>query len=370
MVGETIRQVAVLGAGPIGLEAAVLCRMFDLSVTVYEQGEVGEYLRRWGHVRMFTPWGWNVTPWGMQILRTEYPRRRWPLPETVLTGHEYREVYLLPLAESSLVKECLRLGVRVVGVGRSRDRRGWRLLLEDQTGQETSVRADVVLDCTGVYGHPRWLGDGDVPAKGERAARPYIPHGVVDLLGTERERYAGHCVMVVGNGYSAATNIVALAGLAEQHSDTWIYWVSHGGRGQPLPRLQSDPLKERDRLAARANMLATRGDGHVEFHPHIALEGVHHLGPNNGFRVVGYHGDKQLEWEVDCLIASVGYRAQNLLWDSCASDIDDYFVVGAKTDPKSFLLADGHRQLRQVMQKIVGLERLTRLDLTVSKRTG
>jgi len=35
---------------------------------------------------------------------------------------------------------------------------------------------------------------------------------------------------------------------------------------QPLKRLVNDPLRERDLLAVRANTLATRGDGNVEYH--------------------------------------------------------------------------------------------------------
>jgi hypothetical protein len=298
----------------------------------------------------------------MQILQTEYPKRRWPAAEALLTGHEYREEYLLPLAETSLVKECLCLGTRVVQVGRSRERAAWRLLLEDQLGRESIAWADAVLDCTGVYGQPRWLGDGDMPAAGERAARHDIVHGVVDILGQQRERFAGRTIMVVGSGYSAATNVVALASLAEEHRDTWIYWVSHGGRGQPLPRLANDPLKERDRLAARANLLATRGDGHVEFIPQTVLDEIRHLpGTDSGFLITGRRLNKLINWEVDYLISCVGYTSMTIT--NYVANSDGYFVLGAKTDAKSFLLRDGQMQMRRVLRALVGVERLARLRL-------
>ncbi len=56
-------RLAVIGAGPIGLEAALAAREHGHQITVYEQAvTVAGHVRRWGHVRMFTPWEMNVTP--------------------------------------------------------------------------------------------------------------------------------------------------------------------------------------------------------------------------------------------------------------------------------------------------------------------
>ena len=52
-------RIAVLGAGPIGLEAALYARTLHYPVIVYERGRVGEYVQRWGHVRLFTPDWWR-----------------------------------------------------------------------------------------------------------------------------------------------------------------------------------------------------------------------------------------------------------------------------------------------------------------------
>jgi hypothetical protein len=347
------RRVVVIGAGPVGIEAALYARMCGLSVTVYEQGEVGEHLKHWGHVRMFTPWSWNVSTLGMQVLQTEYPRRTWPAATDLLTGYVYREEYLLPLANCSLLRDSLRLGIRVVQISPSRDGKTWRLLLEDQHGQEQGAEADVVLDCTGVYGQPRWLGEGDMPARGERKARPYIPHGVVDITGKERTHYAGRSVLVVGSGYSAASNVVALAALAEQERDTWTFWITHLPRGQPLPRLSNDPLKERDRLAARANTLATRGDGHVEYFPQTLLDEVQYLGPDAGFYVSGRCKGKPIAWTVDRVIASVGYRPHTLCPYLEHIPGGTYHILGAKSQPKSFLLVEAQTQIQSVFRQLL-----------------
>src|SRR5580692_873200 len=93
-------RIAVLGAGPIGLEAALYARRLDLPVTVSERGRVGEHIQRWGHVRMFSPFGANVTPLGRAAVLAETPKHTFPVDADCLTGREHRAAYLDPLAAS------------------------------------------------------------------------------------------------------------------------------------------------------------------------------------------------------------------------------------------------------------------------------
>ena len=51
-----VPRVAVLGAGPVGIEAALAVAQRGWDTTVYEQApHVAASVRDWGHVRMFTP---------------------------------------------------------------------------------------------------------------------------------------------------------------------------------------------------------------------------------------------------------------------------------------------------------------------------
>src|SRR5947199_174082 len=97
----------------------------------------------------------------------------------------------------------------------------FRLLLRDAKGEESIAEADIVLDCTGTYGQPRWLGAGGIPAVGEAAARPHVAGGLEDVLGKDRAKYTGKTVLVVGAGYTAATHVCRLADLAERHPEMW-----------------------------------------------------------------------------------------------------------------------------------------------------
>jgi len=91
-------RVAIVGAGPIGLEAAIAARELDLDPVVYERGAPGEHIRRWGFVELFSPWRWNATELGLRVLdAARLPR---PDPERCPTGRELVDSYLDPLAAS------------------------------------------------------------------------------------------------------------------------------------------------------------------------------------------------------------------------------------------------------------------------------
>src|ERR1700722_5384484 len=93
-------RVAILGAGPIGLEAALYAATLKLPFTVYERGQVGEHLRRWGHVRLFSPFGMNSTPLGRSRIQNDHPDHEVPDAHALLTGREHLADYLEPLALS------------------------------------------------------------------------------------------------------------------------------------------------------------------------------------------------------------------------------------------------------------------------------
>ncbi|MBM3981198.1 MAG: monooxygenase [Planctomycetes bacterium] len=365
-------RIAVVGAGPVGVEAALYAKACGFAVALYDRGPVGEHVRRWGHARMFTPFGLNCTALGLAEVRREKAGRSLPADGDFVTGRQLVDAYLTPLAESEALLEALHLEEAVLQVGRATsvkksevaEQMPFRVLVRDAKGAERVDAADVVLDCTGTLNTPHRLGDGGIPAVGELAAKGQIAWGLEDILGERRAHYAGKSVVLVGDGYSAATTICALAELAEGANDTWVFWLSRGPRGAPLPRLPNDPLKERDRLAVRANSLATRCDGNLEFHPQTVLDEVTTHGPDKGFRVAGRSNGVAVSWEVERVIANVGYRADTRLSDGLRPDEPGYFVLGAKSRGPDFLLREGYEQIRKVFAQLTGN---ARLDLYAKK---
>jgi thioredoxin reductase len=367
-------RVAIIGAGPIGLEAALQATHLGFPVTVYERGDLAEHLGQWGHVRLFTPFGMNCSQLGLDVIRKEHPQHQLPGPNDLLTGSDYRDAYLVPLTLTAKLADAVKTRTNVVAIGRSgmlkaddtteEQRAGtpFRLLLRDDKGVESFAEADIVLDCTGTYSRHAWIGDGGIPATGEIAAEKQIAYGVDDVLGRRKTHYAGKSVIVVGGGFSAATTVCALAQLAEEASATWVIWLTRGPRSTPLPRNPGDPLRERDRLAAKANNLATRGDGNVEYHPQTLIDEVTSHGPDKGFRVSGRTNGKATTWEVDRVIGNVGYLPEvNLTRELRVGDYvggnvrqpePSYFVLGMKTFGRDsrFLLRRGHEQVQEVMR--------------------
>jgi len=111
-------RIAVLGAGPIGLEAALYARYLGYAVDIYERGVVAEHVRRWGHVRMFSPFGANRSPLGLAALAAQDSAWRPPGDDQFLTGREFTDRYLALLAQSDLLIDGLHERCEVLAISR------------------------------------------------------------------------------------------------------------------------------------------------------------------------------------------------------------------------------------------------------------
>ena len=109
--------VAVIGGGPVGLAAAAHLVTRGVAMKLYEAGEtVAANVRDWGHVRLFSPWGFNSDGAATAILR----RHGWQAPPAAAlpTGHDLYAAYLQPLAATPELARVIETGVRVRNVAR------------------------------------------------------------------------------------------------------------------------------------------------------------------------------------------------------------------------------------------------------------
>lgn len=296
-------RLAILGSGPIGLEAALAAADAGLPFTLYEAGpEPAWNVADWSHVRLFTPWDLDLSP--RQRRHLAAAGRSVPGGTHCPSGAELRERALLPLAATPAVAPRLRLGARVRAVGRegllkheeiatpARAARPFRLLVEGPDGSQAIEHADVVLDCTGTWGHPNALGDGGIPAPGEERCADRIVRRIPDLA-RERERWAGRTILVAGAGHSAQTAVLELAALAEAVPGTRVTWVLRHGPTD-FGAVADDPLPDRAALAAAARRLASGAVPAI-----TAVEGFVDgvaAGPDGGVRVLlrGPGGHREL----------------------------------------------------------------------------
>jgi hypothetical protein len=305
---ETRPHLAIVGAGPIGLEAALAAADAGLPFTLYEAGpEAAANLRAWGHVRLFTPWDMNVSPRMRRHLEAagEAP----PAGDACPTGSELAEL-CRRVAALPEVAPRLRLGTRVQAVGREgllkheeiataeRGRRPFRLLLAadgGRTGEGAAPRrewiehAGVVIDATGTWGHPNSLGDGGIPAPGERQLGGEIRRAIPDLA-REAADWAGRTVLLAGAGASAQTAARDLAQLARTAPGTRVIWALRRAEpswGSP----PHDPLPERARLAAVARELAGGESPAVAAERGVVVEGVEKIARGGPVGDLGHSGD-------------------------------------------------------------------------------
>ncbi|HXO27694.1 MAG TPA: flavoprotein [Thermoanaerobaculia bacterium] len=281
-------RLAILGAGPIGLEAALAAVDAGMPFTLYDTGlEPAANVRAWGHVRLFTPWRMNVSPRMRRHLEAagEAPPGNHE-DGACPTGSELAERLYDRVAALPQVAPRLRLGTRVMAVGREgllkheeiataeRGRRPFLLLLAERDGGERVEHAEVVIDATGTFGQPNSLGDGGIPAPGELQLGAEIRRAIPDLA-RDAADWAGRTVLLAGAGASAQTAVRGLAELARSAPGTRVIWALR--RAEPAwGSPPDDPLPERARLAAAAAELAAGASPAVTVQRGVVVEAVAH----------------------------------------------------------------------------------------------
>ena len=385
--------VAVIGAGPVGLAAAAHLVARGETPLVLEAGPTaGASVLKWGHVRLFSPWRYNVDEASAALLEASGWVR--PPGDEHPTGRELVERYLAPLAALGAIRPFLRLRTRVLGVSRQgldRSKTPGRedapfVLRVETDGVEWEVPARAVIDASGTCGSPNPLGASGLPALGESRLADRIFYGIPDVLGRDRRRYAGRRVLVAGSGHSAFGVLLDLAALAEEHPETRVTWAV---RRASLDGLfgggAKDQLEERGRLGTRMRALAERGgltiarsfgisSLQLTVQGIVAGAGEASLGPVDEIvAATGFRPDlamlRELRLELDPIVESPAALAPlidpNL--HSCgtvpphgAGELRhperDFYVVGRTSYGRAptFLMLTGYEQVRSVASALTG----------------
>ena len=384
-------RLAIIGAGPTGLDAALAAADRGWPFTVYEAGDgAAANIRSWGHVRLFTPWSMNVSP--RMAAHLSAAGREVPAGDDCPTGNELADRLLAPLTDLAELAGSIRCRARVTALGRQgllkheeiandqRAARPFRLLVEAAGGEEVAT-ADAVLDCSGAYGSPNSTGDGGIPAVGEQALADRIVRTLPDVL-ADPSSWAGQRVLLVGAGHSAQTAALALARLAAQAPGTEVVWAVRSTE-PTWGAVDEDPLAARAGLTSEARRLAAGVPG-VELRAGVVVEALADRGGRvaatlrNGTtdevvvdRVVsltGYVGDHNLYRQLqvhECYATSAPMNLSAALLGAAAGDclqqeshgVDvlrnpepNFFILGAKSYGRNnqFLMRIGWDQVDEV----------------------
>ncbi len=386
--------VAVIGAGPVGLAAAAHLGERGLDFVVLEAGDtVAASIAQWGHVRLFSPWRYNLDAAARRLLHAT----GWTDPElnALPTGADLISDYLAPLAAHPAIATTVRYGTRVESITRAgydRVRSAGRdqapFLLRLGTGEDLLARA--VIDASGTWTTPNVLGGSGLPARGESDAAAFLGQALPDVLNTDRPRFAGKHTLVVGAGHSAANTLLALAELAADEPGTEVTWALRGASPtRAYGGGAADALPARGALGARLHTLVDAGQ--------VTLRTgffAHRLIPD-GNRVTVISRDPagaEQKVTVDRVVVATGYKPDHGIGAELRLDLDPilgstralaplidpnvhscgtvpphgvdelahpepgYYAIGVKSYGRAptFLLATGYEQARSVVAALAG----------------
>ncbi len=214
-------RTLVIGAGPVGLEAATAAGYEGWPTLVVEAGRVGAGIRTWAANRGWSMWDHWAGPAGRRALGDPPPGRP--------RGRELIAEWLAPLAARCDVEEL----TRVIAIGLAGT--GFQVVLETADGERRFEPFDQVFDAAGP-GSWTPVGPGGVPVPSENraASAGRLRYGPVDP-----EDLPPGEILVLGDHPAAAVLLAEIAAVRVVH---WCgtNWPTHL---DPLPVYRHGPIE-------------------------------------------------------------------------------------------------------------------------------
>ncbi len=399
--------IAIIGAGPVGLAAAAHLTKRDIPFILFEAGDsAGTNFLSWGHVRVFSPWKYNIDKAAEELLNDNGWKS--PNPEDLPTGKEIVEQYFNPFSELPVIKPGIHFSTKVISIGRKsidkmktsgREQQPFSIKVEEK-GEIQYYEAKGIIDSSGTWNQPNPIGSGGLYAEGEHALRDRIFYGIPNVKGHDLDRYKNKHVVVVGGGHSAINALLDLADVQEDYPDTKISWILrkvdvslvYGGQ-------EDDALEARGRLGIRIENLVNSGNLSIYTPFHV----LNLSKTDTGLQIEGeLKGIPQIIQEVDEIISNTGSRPNLDMIRELRVDLDsslesvfdlaelidpnihscgtvrphgerelrhpekDFYIVGSKSYGRAptFLMATGYEQVRSVVAYMAGdIEAAERVEL-------
>jgi hypothetical protein len=230
----------------------------------------------------------------------------------------------------------------------------------------------------------------DVSRFGALAQADRIRYTIPDVLGRDRDRYAGRHTLLLGCGYSAATVLFHLGRLAREHPRTRVTWAIRRV-GQALQAIHNDPLPARAELVRASLKLAEAPPPWLQYLGSCLLDRVDAV-DDSLVGVTLKSGDTDLALQVNEIVALVGYAPDASLYeqlqvhqcyatagpiklaaallgessqdcltagsslgaDTLRNPEPGFYILGAKSygTNSNFLLTVGHQQVRDAYRLI------------------
>lgn len=389
--------VAIIGGGPVGLAAASHLAKRGISFILLEAGsQIGANILTWGHVRLFSPWKYNIDKVAKDLLELS----GWihPKLESLPTGQELVEQYLEPLSMLPEIKPFVHLNTKVFSIGRkdtdklkTANRAQVPFVIHTEKNREyKTFEAKAIIDATGTWGNPNPAVSSGIWLTEEKSLQGKIYYGIPNFLGKEQQRYANKRIAVVGGGHSAINALIDLAKLKELYPETEILWIMRRQRVEDaFGGEEKDALEARGLLGSKIHHLVDHEQVKVitPFYIQFVKKS------ENGIELLGSQNGKQRRLdEIDEMIVNTGSRPDFSIISELRTSIDtaiesvealaplidpnihscgtvrphgekelrqpekDFYIVGAKSYGRAptFLMATGYEQVRSVVAYLSG----------------
>ncbi|MBM3715461.1 MAG: flavoprotein [Actinobacteria bacterium] len=400
--------VVVIGAGPVGLAAAahLADRGIDFIVVEAASGPAAA-VEEWGHVRLFSAWREVIDPVARRLLQ----EADWngPVNENrAPSGQELVDEYLRPLAALPVIARHVRYDTRVTAVSREgmdRTRSAGRdttpfVIRVNAEGETEQILARAVLDASGTYHSPNPLLSAGLSPAEDTAMTDRVTHALPNVLGRDRELFAGRHAVVVGAGHSAANTLIALVQLQRDEPGTRISWLIRNATAVRVSSSAEDELVNRAQLGARVDRYVASGK--VEKVDSFEIDDVEATA--GGVRLRGRRQGEPASLDADVVVNATGFRPDLAPLREIRTDLDaiveaprllaplidpnvhscgtvephgfrelthpehGFFIVGMKSYGRAptFLLATGYEQIRSVAAWLAGdLAAASRVELSL-----
>ncbi|WP_206604195.1 NAD(P)-binding domain-containing protein [Aquimarina sediminis] len=389
--------IAIIGGGPVGLAAAAHLAKKNLEFILFEAGtSVGQNFLSWGHIRVFSPWRYNIDKVAEELLM----ETNWTSPDknTLPTGKELVDNYFVPLSNHPMIKPNIHLNTKVVSIGRkgldkmktaNRASKPFSIKVEEN-GKIKYYEAKAVIDATGTWNQPNPIGSGGVFAEGEQELKDHIFYGIPDVKLKYLDRYKNKNIAVVGGGHSAINVLLDLEKVQKKYPQTQLNWIL---RKDSLERVyggkEDDALKARGALGVRIQRLVDSGKlkVHTPFYIHKLTK------KENRIQIEGdLNGKTKTIENIDEIVSNTGSRPDLDMIREVRIDLDsalesvfdlaelidpnihscgtvrphgekelrhpekDFYIVGSKSYGRAptFLMATGYEQVRSVVAYLTG----------------
>lgn len=388
--------VAIIGGGPVGMAAAAHLVKVNRPFILLEKGDtVGASVWKWRHVRLFSPWRFNVDRAAAELLSLSGWKH--PDPEELPTGEALVQEYLLPLSRLPDIEPFIITQADVKGIHRKsmdkmktagRDSVPFEIVLE-KSGEIRRIEASAVIDSTGTWDTPNPIGAGGDLADGEKQLSAHVYYGIPDASNEQATTYVGKSVAVVGSGHSAINSILELHRLQNQNSKTRIHWILRKSASETYGGGSADALPARGELGKKVKQLVEQGK--VQVHTpflvqklrqvndqisltgtsngeEYSLTGIDEIVVNTGARP-DFSFLRELRYQADSALESVPALADLIDPNihSCGTvrphgELElrqpekNLYIVGSKSYGRAptFLMATGYEQVRSVVAALTG----------------